>query len=206
MKTVIEELREHTSDLHDALESTEFSQLLMSSNLQLENYVQMLHAWALAWTKLEKVLTSSRWHLDIEHLAPMPRAHLAQQDLMYLHDNHGVMPPTPASSQPIHKVFPPEPSNMGELLGQCYVMRGSVLGGQVIAKHLHGVLGLQGGSGASFFSTQENQDLSWSQWKQSFCERVSATGGYDSALKGARVTFQYLLDNFRATGQKLVLV
>ncbi len=70
--------------------------------------------------------------------------------------------PDPAGPRPILPKLDTEAS----LLGAMYVMEGSTLGGQLIARHVTRVLGLSDGGGASFF--QGHGDRTGPLWKD-FC-------------------------------------
>ncbi len=61
----------------------------------------------------------------------------------------------------------PEINDLPSLLGAMYVMEGSTLGGQLIARHVEATLHLSGGHGSAFF--RGYGDRTGTMWKE-FCE------------------------------------
>jgi heme oxygenase len=63
----------------------------------------------------------------------------------------------------------PEMNDLASLLGSMYVMEGSTLGGQYIARHVEAALQLSDGQGYSYF--RGSGDQTGSMWKE-FCEML----------------------------------
>ncbi|MCD8514775.1 MAG: biliverdin-producing heme oxygenase [Burkholderiaceae bacterium] len=135
-------LRERCWPAHERLEAHPLAWLLLSDKLTPKSYARVLSRWYQAWQPLEALVLAQAPAQVPQAYRPAPRAHLAAQDLAYLgHElplQHGLLAPLPQVAGTAW-------------YGVAYVMQGSALGAQVIAAHLHRLLGLQAGLGASFF-------------------------------------------------------
>jgi heme oxygenase len=143
----LERLRAETRAEH---ESTESVMPLMQADLSREQYVAVLQ-------KLHPVVGSwERWAVAhapadlVETVNGRQRAGLIARDL----ESMGAVAVDDArefSAAAIPGLIEDAVSFRASFLGAMYVMEGSTLGGQYIARHLEEVLGLQAGEGDAYF-------------------------------------------------------
>jgi heme oxygenase len=152
----IQKLRQETETDHLAVES---SVPLMHEGLNPAQYIQCLqqmYGVVAAWEEraaeiapewLQPTLTARR------------RKHLLEQDLAWFGVTvHDAGRPTL-----------PEMNDLPSLFGTMYVMEGSTLGGQLIARHVEKALHLSEGRGNAYFRGHVNQ--TGGMWKE-FCEML----------------------------------
>jgi heme oxygenase len=148
---------------HDAVEG---SVPLMGEDLTLDRYIaclQQLHGIVYAWEVVAQegaaALTAAPWLQAL--LAGRRREAMLRRDLSFL--------ASPVASPISPNAFPllPPLNDVPSLLGAMYVMEGSTLGGQLIARHVERVLPLSGGDGSEFF--RGHRDQTATMWKE-FCE------------------------------------
>ena len=86
----------------------------------------------------------------------------------------------------------PSLSSRAEILGAAYVLEGSTLGGQIIARHLEETLGLRDGRGYRYFRSY-GSDLG-TQWKAFRAELLRASSATNDPIivHAARGTFEIL--------------
>ena len=86
----------------------------------------------------------------------------------------------------------PSLSSRAEILGAVYVLEGSTLGGQIIARHLEEALGLRDGRGYRYFLSYGSRVSA--QWKTFRAELLRASSATNDPiiLKAARGTFEIL--------------
>jgi heme oxygenase len=86
----------------------------------------------------------------------------------------------------------PSVDGLAHLLGSMYVMEGSTLGGQVVARHVERTLGLSGGVGYSYF--RGHGDQVGPRWRAFAARLVELAAGAreDDVVAGARHTFAAL--------------
>ena len=108
------------------------------------------------------------------------RSHLLAADLEYF------ATPLPISIYPGPDL---SHSNRSELLGAMYVIEGSTLGGQYIARHVEGVLGLRMGLGYSYFKGYN--ELTGVMWRD-FMAVLEAVPSDHSAIlvPAAKIVFK----------------
>ena len=150
----LERLKRETTAAHEAVEH---SLPLMDADLDLDRYTACLQRMA---------GIVGAWEAEATRVAPQSlrpllderrRLHLLHKDL----HTFGTTPVV-APSRPVLPPMHTEP----RLLGTMYVMEGSTLGGQLIARHLERTLGLAPGVGNSFFrSHAEHTGAMW----RAFC-------------------------------------
>ena len=178
---ILARLRQETKPFHDAVEQNPFNLALAAGTVTaadtaeflakmygfLEPYEAQLHAHAATF--------SPAWQLYYRY-----RAHLILEDLARL--GHAAAPP-------LYPALPPLTSR-AQLLGAMYVLEGSTLGGQVIARQLD-----RAGIGAHAFFTGR-AERTGPLWK-AFCQLLTeaAETGHDdpSVIVASAVhTFQAL--------------
>jgi heme oxygenase len=150
----MQKLRQETHSDHQAIEGTS---PLMLQNLSIAEYVQCLrglYGVVAAWEERAPEV-APEWLQPT--LVARQRKHLLQRDLASfgeLQDDQG------------RSILPDMP-DLPSLLGTMYVIEGSTLGGQYIARHVETVLPLSEGRGSSYFRGKGSQ--TGQMWKE-FCE------------------------------------
>lgn len=146
----ITRLREETESDHRAVEG---SLSLMSDTLGRAEYLAALE-------RMYGVV--SAWECFAETAAPpelLPVIHARSRRSLLEADIVGL-----GGCIPVASVTLPELTSQSELLGALYVMEGSRLGGQFIARHVEAVLGLEAGFGTAYF--RGFGETTGSNWKQ----------------------------------------
>ena len=182
----IAKLRVATRADHKAVED---SLPLMRPDLTRNGYITVLlrlHGIVAAWEEIANESFSG----PLKELArERQRLSLLKRDLMFFQA-------TPDESlKPCLSGF----HNSAELLGAMYVMEGSRLGGQLIAKHVEEILELDHGSGSSFFrgygkSTREH----WTEFINVLQVHVDDSGT-EAVVAGAKKMFREFGDWMRGT-------
>ena len=175
----IQRLRSETAADHDAVEG---SVPLMSDALTAEEYVSSLRAMYGMVAAWEDLLDRSAPAWVLALLTTRRRKHLLARDLAHF----GAA--LPAESGPALPVFPGDAG----LLGAMYVMEGSTLGGQFIARHVERVLGLVPGEGNAYF--RGHAERTGTLWKE-FLE-VLRTAVPDSETGTAVVAAKAMFGSF----------
>jgi heme oxygenase len=120
---ILQALRSETRPAHDALEQNDFNQALTAGTITEEataHFLAKMYGFLVPYeARLRQQALGPEWEV-----ATRQRAHLILDDLQ-----------RPASAVAICHDMPPLAS-WPELLGAMYVMEGSTLGGQVIARQL----------------------------------------------------------------------
>jgi heme oxygenase (biliverdin-IX-beta and delta-forming) len=172
----LEKLRLETVSDHDSVER---SVPLMDEGLTRDTYVSCLrnlHGIVAAWEEWAAA-NAPAWIQP--YLATRRRGPLLELDLTWFGADHS------------HKVRPalPEMTDPAALLGAMYVMEGSTLGGQLIARHVERVLGLVPGQGDAYF--RGHDEGTGRMWKE-FCDllRTRVPDSETAAvIAGARAMF-----------------
>jgi heme oxygenase (biliverdin-IX-beta and delta-forming) len=150
----LEQLRRETLPDHDSVEQ---SVPLMDEELDVDTYVSCLlklHGMIAAWEEWAAPHAPA-WIQPL--LAARRRGQLLMLDLTWFGaDTSGEARPTL-----------PELRDATSLLGAMYVMEGSTLGGQLIARHVELVLGLTAGQGNAYF--RGHNERTGQLWKE-FCD------------------------------------
>jgi heme oxygenase len=195
MQETVLYLRASTHEAHRALESTALARALMSPELTLADYRDVLQVWSDAWFAVEAALEASSGRCECVDLLPPPRAYCALQDIANL---DGLLPDAarhtrfrPAAVPALRPAQSP-----AELLGLSYVAMGSSLGGKVIARHVCSVLQLGADVATSFFSADLSGAPSWSTWLRELNAHVATAAERQQALEGALRCFNFLRQSF----------
>lgn len=190
-------LRDLTLPEHRALEGSPLAQALMSGALTPPRYRDVLEAWLCAWAPLEQALARAPQARALGQLSPAPRAALGRADLAWLDQRL----PAPgaghrrAADRPT--VCPlPGPESVAAAIGWAYVLRGSALGGQVIARRLLQQLGADLAPAVRFFAAGDDQALSWPRWQQAADARLAAAADLQTAVVAAQSVFRWLGTRF----------
>jgi heme oxygenase len=168
-------LRRETSEDHQAVERLI---PLMHQGLNAGEYVhclKRLYGVVAAWEE-QAALTAPEWLRKA--LAARERRNMLDSDLACF----GHIPSEARS------MLPPI-DNLGSLVGAMYVMEGSTLGGQLIARHVERCLGLNAGFGDAYFLGHGNQ--TGHMWKE-FClllETKIPESDTEFVVQGAKAMF-----------------
>lgn len=186
-----EALRVATRAEHKALEAQPLMRRLLSPELTLVEYGQILRAQRAYYRDLEPAL----WPLERQLRERFPdvgyryhsRLASLEQDCrtLQLPDDHDIRTGTS---------WRPPLDSAEEALGVLYVLEGASQGGRVIARALSRSLGLDRGNGADFFYCHVTQD-GWTRlcpWLTS----IPLDATWHRALTGAQATFNGLKAHF----------
>ena len=199
--TATQFLRDSTRYRHAALERVPLAHDLMSSQLDLPRYVEILRAWSSAWAVLERCIWESPLAFEVSALLPSRRAHLAQDDLLFWQQQRDCEVPAATASPGLINTL--RPTQVAGLLGICYVARGASLGNKVISGHLKKVLPVSRGQGISFFAHESDESLTWPQWSHSLDTQLAEPEALAQAVIWADATFAALLEAFTGAPSNL---
>lgn len=148
------QLKEKTAEVHSRLEG----RLDMFNRMQtLEDYKKLLVKFYQFYRPVEKLLHP---HLQILALPGREKLHLLTRDLLQLGFTQKELDALPDS----HEL--PELKTLSQAVGTLYVLEGSTLGGQVIARHLSSKLQIIPENGGLFFSGYQNKTMEmWLSFK-----------------------------------------
>lgn len=155
----LEELRANTSELHQQLEATSRASAILSLSLQPSEYLDHLRWWHGHWSVLMQLEQRLRPEGANPLFVPRDRVDKASTDIKCLVALS--LPPSDGARTPCTELVlaPFE----GSWLGLVYVMRGSELGGDFIAKQLRKSLkGTPAINHLGFFE-RVNEPSSWPQ-------------------------------------------
>jgi heme oxygenase len=172
---ILQQLRTETRAAHDALETQPFNQAIQAGTISTAattHFLGRLYGFLLPYeAQLRQHHFSPAWEIERRQ-----RAYLIEQDLG-----------AAVADLPICGALPPLETE-AQLLGALYVMEGSTLGGQVIARQLEKA----GIPQQAYF--RGNAEATGSLWK-SFCQLLTDAATSDNApeiVESARLTFQHL--------------
>ena len=138
------QLRDATAPLHKQLDQQPLLVALLSKELPLADYQQLLGIYYSLYHQLEAAIKA---YLSLQSIAfdyqPRYKTPLLFNDLKYWH-----ITPEPLACQ----IDLPDLNSLGALLGLLYVLEGSTLGGQFIAQHLQLTYGYTRSTGSDFYS------------------------------------------------------
>lgn len=158
MGYVLESLRSETKTLHRELDHHPAMVKLLSPALNSSEYLLLLKKFFGFFLPLEQSLNLS---LQKEHSASF--GVFKQQKTAWLQEDFQKLGATFDIVAPTMQFLP---GSSAEALGVMYVLEGSALGGQIIAKHLAKNLGLTAATGARYF--YGNGPATHERW-QLFC-------------------------------------
>jgi heme oxygenase (biliverdin-IX-beta and delta-forming) len=185
--SILDELRQATRPYHERLEAT---LVFMKPGLTRADYQEMLRKlWGL-YMPLEHQIASipdlSRY-IDYDVRRKQP---LLEEDMHVLGVSSAQLMPCPQV---------PDIRTVPQALGCLYVLEGSTLGGQLIARHVKKQLGLDVATGCSFFHGYG--DKTGLMWRE-FCNAMNAypendAGDRHAILETAIQTFIVFEEWFR---------
>lgn len=179
---VSEYLKQHTAEYHDAAEALFNSRKIFSKTFTLKdykkiigtNYLMLLHAEERIFRRLSGTLGDT---LQLEERKKLP---LIEKDLAGL----------TIESRTVSGG--PEFTSEHEALGAMYVIEGSTLGGNVIARQLSKTEGFDQVTFHFFGCYGDQTGVMWKNFKEILDTRVPEDK-YDEVLAGARKLYTFLL-------------
>ncbi len=179
--TVSEYLKENTVVYHDAAEKLFNSKKIFSKTFTLEDYKKIIHTNYLMLLHAEdKIFSELGDYSEILQLDDRKKLPLIEKDLKSL---------LLEKSAAAHEL---EFLNLHEALGAMYVIEGSTLGGNVIAKQLSKTDGFDGVTFNFFGCYHENTGAMWKNFKETLDAEVDENK-YDEVLTGAKKLYTFLL-------------
>lgn len=181
---VSEYLKQNTAEYHDAAEKLFNSEKIFSKTFTVEDYKKIIHTNYLMLLHSEDKIFSSLADKFGEKLQLKQRAKLPliEKDLASL-----ALENRTADSHIL------EFENEHEALGAMYVIEGSTLGGNVIAKQLSKTEGFDEVTFNFFGCYQENTGPMWKNFKEVLDTEV-AEENYQEVLSGAKKLYTFLLN------------
>lgn len=175
-------LRNATRGAHHAIDHHALLAPLVRQDLSLEHYGRVLRGFLWLYTPLQEALVlgieRAGGGFELADRVGWLRADLDRLGLA------GELPPDPWQ--------PPPMDNAERLVGALYVVEGSTLGGQVIARRIAASLGLTAQHGARFFNGWgEQTNARWSAfWR--FADTLCEPAGHGAAAVAAVAFFDAL--------------
>ncbi|KAA0127043.1 biliverdin-producing heme oxygenase [Chryseobacterium sp. SN22] len=180
---ISEYLKQHTAAYHDAAEKLFNSKKIFDRTFTLEdykkiigtNYLMLLHSEDRIFSSLSGDL-AERLQLEDRKKLPLIEKDLASLSLKNRTADHEL-----------------EFTSENEALGALYVIEGSTLGGNVIAKQLSKTEGFEGVTFNFFGCYRENTGPMWKNFKEVLDTKVDEQN-YDEVLSGAKKLYTFLLN------------
>jgi heme oxygenase (biliverdin-IX-beta and delta-forming) len=176
---ILQRLNTSTAEVHERVERRLD---IFSPGFDLAGYARLLERFYGYWEPLESRLSQVEElsHPDLG-LPGRLKSHLLESDLRAL----GTEPSRVPRCTEL-----PQLDSIGRALGCLYVLEGSTLGSQLIARHLRERFQLESGCGASFFNAYGNAvGARWLEFRR-FLSREAETAAPDDLLNAARQTFE----------------
>ncbi len=180
---VSEYLKKNTAEYHDAAEKLFNSEKIFNKTFSLEdykkiintNYLMLLHSEDKIFNNLSENFSEK---LQLNKRVKLP---LIEKDLASL---------ALENQKPTHTL---DFTNEHEALGAMYVIEGSTLGGNVIAKQLSKTEGFDEVTFNFFGCYQENTGPMWKNFKEVLDTEVTEEN-YNDVLSGAKKLYTFLLN------------
>ncbi len=181
--TVSEYLKQNTAEYHDAAEKLFSSEKIFNRTFTLDDYKKIIRTNYLMLLHSEDEIfrnLSGRFSEKLQ-LRDRKKLPLIEEDLKNLELK---------SSAASHDL---EFTNENEALGAMYVIEGSTLGGNVIAKQLSKTEGFDAVTFNFFGCYHENTGAMWKDFKKVLDTEVQEAH-YDDVLSGAKKLYTFLLN------------
>ena len=177
-------LKTLTRPLHDKLESLEISKKLLSHQIDKADYIAYLIAMKAIHEQVESQFSTYFSSNTLQHLMTRQRLALITTDLSALGYSHYDLSEQQAEAWLI-------PWSLESLLGALYVLEGSTLGGQMIAKKTNHIVGNDGLVATRYFCGYgENNLAQWQLFTQFLDEfDTKHANTTDKVVLGAIATF-----------------
>ncbi|WP_339759185.1 biliverdin-producing heme oxygenase [Algoriphagus aquimarinus] len=186
-----QELRKSTAPLHEQLESLPVSQSILAPEVAIQeylHYLDLMHDVIVAVeTTVFPILST-----EINTLDQRKKTSLLEKDFEVLGFKK--------QNRLKLKGFSKQGISIGFAMGVLYVIEGSSLGGRVIYKHIHKVLGLEADSGAAYFSGYgERTGLLWKEFMTQLLAHEQKYHNGDEIISGANHAFDSISKHFQGT-------
>jgi len=180
---VSEYLKQNTAEFHDAAEKLFSSDKIFSKTFTLEDYKKIIHNnYLMLLHSEEKIFNSlSEKYSEKLHLDKRIKLPLIEKDMASLSIENKTL---------THDL---EFANENEALGAMYVIEGSTLGGNVIAKQLSKTEGFDEVTFNFFGCYQENTGPMWKNFKEVLDTEITEEN-YNEVLSGAKKLYTFLLN------------
>jgi heme oxygenase len=190
---ILARLKEETRPYHNQLEGDPLSRGILDAELRPAYYLQVLSAYYGLYAPLEaRLLSAADWPAMGFDLGRRLKTPLIERDLAAFGLEGELLRTLPMCADL------PALTSTPAALGCAYVLEGSTLGGQMIARHVETALGLSASAGVAFFrSYGENLGPMWKEFR-SFLE-AHAAGHEDAVVAGAGATFGTIVSWFTAS-------
>ena len=194
---ILQRLKSSTAEAHQRVENR---LRIFSPEFDLAGYRTLLARFYGFWAPLENELcrVSELNHVDLD-LSSRRKAHLLEADLHYFDIDVAAVPECTRL---------PDVRTFAKGLGCLYVLEGSTLGAQFIARRLVERFGITGGNGASFFNAYgAGVPKRWAEFRAFVLSHADSVS-HDDVLAAAVETFEALdvwLGN-EGTGGVVVLI
>lgn len=186
-----QELRKATAPLHGQLEALPVSQSILAPEVSIQEYLRYLDLMHDVIVDVETTLFPIL-STEINSLNERRKTSLLERDFEVLGFKKQKKLRLTAFSEQVNSI--------GFAMGVFYVIEGSSLGGRVIYKHIHKVLGLNADSGAAYFSGYG--ELTGMLWKEFMTELVThgqKNHNGDEIIAGANYAFGVISKHFQGT-------
>ena len=180
-------LRQETAESHQKLEDNPLSRAILSPSVSLKDYQTYLAALFGVAIACEDQVFPAIPHI-ITDLHSRYKSRLIIDDLLATGFSEAEIDALP--------VYRFEFSSAAEALGIMYVLEGSTLGGKILHRHIHEVLGLTPENGASYFWGYGAQTGNlWKSFISSLTQFVDENEERDGVIDSAKKTFT-IIDNW----------
>lgn len=180
--TILDRLREATRPMHEAVERELDWERRVETIDGYRSLLARLYGFHAAWEPEAAALIA-----DEAFFGPRRKAHLLAADLACLglsRSSIGALPKPCGLRVPM--------ATRAEALGAMYVLEGSTLGGQLIARRVSAVLGLRPGAGCSYYCAYGPAvGTMWREFRACLLAASSPTADYAMARTAQR-TFERL--------------
>lgn len=172
-------LQHETHDIHQALHRHPRLAPLQSDAITRAQYADIIASFYSFYTSQEPRYTKFAADFTVE-FRPLP---LLRKDAQLL----GL--PLPSLS------IQPSVTDEADFIGYLYVKQGSTLGGQVIAKHLEDVFGIERGKTLHFFNgAGRDTGRNWKAF-EAYLDLAETRLDHDRIVSAAKAAFQALYDH-----------
>lgn len=178
-------LREGTRDLHDAVERGLDWERRVATRA---GYRDLLARWYGFHATFEPAAASA-FAGEEAFFGPRRKLHLLRRDLLHLG-----MPAGGVDALPVCRPQVPMPTR-AEALGALYVLEGSTLGGQLVARRVGRALGFTARGGCAYYAGYGPGGTGpmWRAFQDALSDQISPET-HDAAVHAARRTFERLRD------------
>lgn len=180
-------LRQETAESHQKLEDNPLSKAILTPSVSIEDYQSYLAALFGVTIACEDQIFPAISHV-ITDLAERYKSRLIIDDLLATGLTEAEI-----DALAVHRF---EFSSVAEALGIMYVLEGSTLGGKILYRHIHEVLGLTPENGASYFWGYGAQTGNlWKSFISALTQFVDLHEERDQVIASAKNTFT-IIDNW----------